>query len=254
LLQLDSDHGLDFRSEKMTKINQVLVPTVFSLIIATIIFASPISVKPAEAHITKVYGNYLVQVGWDNEPVYTGLLNAAQVTVKKGSGDSAQPVINALKDLQISVKYGTITKPLDFLPSSTVDGQYDAVLIPTRVGTYSLVLSGTVEGQAVNDEIALDDVASVDSLNFPPSSGSSSSDSTNMGQVGTIISQLTNDIEDAKNNADTAAKSVSNVAQSFQQVKSTTDSLYMISMTGIGVGIAGIVIAVIAITRNKQQT
>ena len=238
----------------MNKINQVLVPTVFSLIIATIIFVSPISVKPAEAHITKVYGNYLVQVGWDNEPVYTGLLNAAQVTVKKGSGDSAQPVINALKDLQISVKYGTITKPLDFLPSSTVDGQYDAVLIPTRVGTYSLVLSGTVEGQAVNDEIALDDVASVDSLNFPPSSGSSSSDSTNMGQVGTIISQLTNDIEDAKNNADTAAKSVSNVAQSFQQVKSTTDSLYMISMTGIGVGIAGIVIAVIAITRNKQQT
>jgi len=252
-LQLDSDHGLDFRSEKMTKINQVLVPTVFSLIIAAIIFASPISVKPAEAHITKVYGNYLVQVGWDNEPVYTGLLNAAQVTVKKGSGDSAQPVINALKDLQISAKYGGVTKPLDFLPSSTVDGQYHAVLIPTRVGTYSLVFSGTVEGQAIDDEIPLDDVASVDSLNFPPSSGSSSSDTTNMGQVGTIISQLTSDIEDAKNNADAASKSVSNVAQSFQQVKSTTDSLYMISMTGIGIGIAGIVIAVIAITRNKQQ-
>ena len=252
-MQLDSDHGLDFRSEKMTKINQVLVPTVFSLIIAAIIFASPISVKPAEAHITKVYGNYLVQVGWDNEPVYTGLLNAAQVTVKKGSGDSAQPVINALKDLQISAKYGGVTKPLDFLPSSTVDGQYHAVLIPTHVGTYSLVFSGTVEGQAVDDEIPLDDVASVDSLNFPPSSGSSSSDTTNMGQVGTIINQLTSDIEDAKNNADAASKSVSNVAQSFQQVKSTTDSLYMISMTGIGIGIAGIVIAVIAITRNKQQ-
>jgi len=238
----------------MAKSKQLFVTVILLLLVATTVFVSPFGIKPAEAHITKVYGNYLVEIGWDNEPVYTGLLNAAQVTVKKGSGDSAQPVINALKDLQISVKYGTITKPLDFLPSSTVDGQYDAVLIPTRVGTYSLVFSGTVEGQAVNDEIALDDVASVDSLNFPPSSGSSSSDSTNMGQVGTIISQLTNDIEDAKNNADTAAKSVSNVAQSFQQVKSTTDSLYMISMTGIGVGIAGIVIAVIAITRNKQQT
>ena len=238
----------------MAKSKQLFVTVILLLLVATTVFVSPFGIKPAEAHITKVYGNYLVEIGWDNEPVYTGLLNAAQVTVKKGSGDSAQPVINALKDLQISVKYGGVTKPLDFLPSSTVDGQYDAVLIPTRVGTYSLVFSGTVEGQAVNDEIALDDVASVDSLNFPPSSGSSSSDSTNMGQVGTIISQLTNDIEDAKNNADTAAKSVSNVAQSFQQVKSTTDSLYMISMTGIGVGIAGIVIAVIAITRNKQQT
>ena len=238
----------------MTTPKQFLVTVILLSLVATIVFVSPFGIKPAEAHITKVFGNYLVEIGWDNEPAYTGLVNGAQVTIKKGSGDAAQPVINALKDLQISVKYGTVTKPLDFLPSSTVDGQYHAVLIPTRIGTYSLVFAGTVEGQAINAEIPLDDVASVDSLNFPPSSGSSSSDTTNMGQVGTLINQLTSDIEDAKNNADAASKSVSNVVQSFQQVKDTTDRLYMIGMTGIGIGIAGIVIAVIAITRNKQQT
>ena len=232
------------------KLKQFLVPSVLLLLVATIVFVSPLSVKPAEAHITKVFGNYLVQVGWDNEPVYTGLVNAAQVTIKKGSGDSAKPVIDALKNMQISVKYGGVTKPLDFLPSSTVDGQYTAPLIPTRVGTYSLVLVGNVEDQAIDTEISLDDVASVDTLNFPPSTGSSANNA-NVGQVGTVLNQLTNDIEEAKNNADAAAKSVSNVAQSFQQVKDTTDKLYMISMTGIGIGIAGIVIAVISITRNK---
>jgi len=237
----------------MTKTKQFLVTAVFLALVATIVFVSPLGVKPAEAHITKVYGNYLVQVGWDNEPVYTGLVNAAQVTIKKGSGDAAKPVINALKDLQISVKYGSVTKPLDFLPSNTVDGQYHAVLIPTKVGTYSLVFSGTVEGQAVDDEIPLDDVASVDTLNFPPSTGSSQDATANVGQLDTLVNQLTSDIEDAKNNADAASKSVSNVVQSFQQVKDTTDKLYMISMTGIGIGIAGIVIAVIAITRNRQQ-
>ncbi|CUR52090.1 conserved exported protein of unknown function [Nitrosotalea devaniterrae] len=235
------------------KTKQFLVTVIFLSLVASIVFISPLSVKPAEAHITKVYGNYLVQVGWNNEPVYTGLVNAAQVTIKKGSGDAAKPVINAIKDLQISVKYGSVTKPLDFLPSSTVDGQYTAVLIPTRVGTYSLVFTGTVEGQTIDDEIPLDDVASVDDLNFPPSTGSSPNTSANVGQLGTLVNQLTNDIEDAKNNADAASKSVSNVVQSFQEVKDTTDRLYMISMTGIGIGIAGIVIAVIAITRNKQQ-
>jgi hypothetical protein len=178
----------------MARINQVLVPTVFLLLLATIVFVSPLSIKPAEAHITKVFGNYLVQVGWDNEPVYTGLVNAAQVTIKKGSGDSAKPVINALKDMQISVKYGGVTKPLDFLPSSTVDGQYHASLIPTRVGTYSLVFKGTVETQAIDTEIPLDDVASVDTLNFPSSTGSTG-DAGNIGQVGTLVTQLTNDIE-----------------------------------------------------------
>jgi hypothetical protein len=236
----------------MTRISkQFLVTAIFLSLVATIAFVSPLGVKPAEAHITKVFGNYLVQIGWDNEPVYTGLVNAAQVTIKKGSGDSATPVINALKNLQISVKYGGVTKPLDFLPSATVDGQYRAPLIPTRVGTYSLVLKGIVEDQAIDAEIPLDDVASVDVLNFPPSSSSSSDTSVNIGQMGTLVNQLTSDIEDAKNNADAAAKSASNVIQSFQQVKDTTDRLYMISMTGIGIGIAGIVIAIIAITRKQ---
>ncbi|MGI0018368.1 MAG: hypothetical protein ACREA1_06650 [Nitrosotalea sp.] len=234
-------------------LRQIFVTAALLSLVATIAFMSPLGVKPAEAHITKVFGNYIVQVGWNDEPVYTGLVNGAQVTIKKGSGDTAQPVINAIKDLQISVKYGTITKPLDFLPSSTVDGQYYAPLIPTRVGTYSLVLKGNVADQAIDAEIPLDDVASVDALNFPSSTGSSSGTSVNMDQMGTLVNQLTSDIEDAKNNADAASKSVSNVVQSFQDVKNTTDNLYMISMTGIGIGIAGIVIAVIAVTRNKQQ-
>jgi hypothetical protein len=68
-----------------------------------------------------------------------------------------------------------------------------------------------------------------------------------------VINQLTNEINDAKNTANNAAQSYSHVAQSFQDVKDTTDRLYMISMTGIGIGIAGVVIAVIAITRKPQS-
>lgn len=234
------------------KIKQILVPTLSLLLIATIVFTSPINVKPAEAHITKVFGNYQIEVGWDNEPAYTSLLNGAQVTVKKGTGDGATPVINALKNMQISIKYGTITKQLDFLPSETIDGQYDAQFIPTKVGTYSLVFKGTIETQPVDTEITLDDVASVDELNFP-TPGQSSDNSVNMGQVNTVITQLTNDIEDAKKNSDAASQTLLNAAKSFQDVRDSTDKLYLISMTGIGIGIAGVVIAVIAITRNKQH-
>lgn len=67
-----------------------------------------------------------------------------------------------------------------------------------------------------------------------------------------VINQLTNDITDAKNTADNAAQSYAKVAQSFQEVKDTTDTLYVISMAGIGIGAAGVVIAVVAITRKNQ--
>jgi methionyl-tRNA synthetase len=68
-----------------------------------------------------------------------------------------------------------------------------------------------------------------------------------------VISQLESDINDAKNTANNAAQSYSRVAQSFQEVKNSIDMLYMVSLTGIGIGIAGVVIAVMAITRNKQH-
>jgi hypothetical protein len=195
-----------------------------------------------------VFGNYLVTVGWQNEPTYAGLLNAPIVEVKKGSGDSAKPVINALANMQISIKYGSVTKQLDFVPDSTVDGEYVSPLIPTKVGSYSLIMKGTIEDQSIDTEIPLDDVASVDTINFPQADSSGSS---NIGQVSTIINQLTSDIEDAKSSAKSAAQSVANVGKSFQEVKDTTDKLYMISMAGIGIGVAGIVIAVFAISRQR---
>ena len=221
-----------------------------SILILLIFSNSPFVIKPASAHTTKVFGNYLITVGWQNEPTYSGSLNAPIVEVKKGSGDSAKPVINALANMQISIKYGSVTKQLDFVPDSTVDGQYVSPLIPTKIGSYSLVMKGTIEDQSIDTEIALDDVAGIDTLNFP---SSSAVDNSNVGQIGTIINQLTSDIEDAKNSANSAAQNVANVGKSFQEVKNTTDRLYMISMAGIGIGIAGIVIAVFAISRKGEK-
>lgn len=229
---------------------RIFVLATVSILILLVFSNSPFVIKTASAHITKVFGNYLVTAGWQNEPTYAGLLNSPIVEVKKGSGDNAKPVINALANMQISIKYGSVTKQLDFVPDSTVDGQYVSPLIPTKIGSYSLVMKGTIENQTIDTEIALDDVAGIDTLNFPPSSAV---DNSNVGQVGTIIDQLTSDIEDAKNSANSAAQSVANVGKSFQEVKDTTDRLYMISMAGIGIGIAGIVIAVFAISRRGEK-
>jgi len=68
-----------------------------------------------------------------------------------------------------------------------------------------------------------------------------------------VINQLESDINDAKNSANNAVQSYGRVAQCFQEVKNTTDTLYIISLTGIGIGVAGVVIAVVALTRKTSS-
>ncbi len=68
----------------------------------------------------------------------------------------------------------------------------------------------------------------------------------------TVVDHLESDITDAKNSANTAVQSYAKVAQSFQEVKDSIDTLYMVSLAGIGIGVAGVVIAVTALTRKTS--
>lgn len=224
------------------------------LVILFIVSFSPIYLKPASAHISEIFGQYIVQVGWNNEPALTNQMNAAQVTVVQGSDiQTGKPVIDALANMTLLVKYGTITKTLYFLPSTTVNGQYLATLMPTQTGTYNIVLNGTIGDQPVNAEIPLDEVTGIDTVSFPET-GSSSGGSDNAAinsQLGTIIDELTGDINDAKKSVNTAAQNYDTAAKSFQGMKDSVDRLYLISMTGIGVGSAGVLIAVVSILRKN---
>src|SRR5919202_2945496 len=90
-----------------------------TLIVVTIfLIFSLFNTKTAYAHITKNFGNIQVEVGWSNEPPLVGELNNVIVQVNQTSGKNSQtPVINALGNMDAAIKYGGLTKPLDFVPS-----------------------------------------------------------------------------------------------------------------------------------------
>ncbi|HEY7570520.1 MAG TPA: hypothetical protein VH796_04045, partial [Nitrososphaeraceae archaeon] len=68
-------------------------------------------VLPVYAHITKQVGNMKITVGWSDEPPLTGQVNNIIVAVNRTSaGGHESPVIDALADLDIKQKYGSITK------------------------------------------------------------------------------------------------------------------------------------------------
>jgi len=232
------------------------------LLILCFLVSYNILFKEVSAHIIKKFGNIQVQVGWNDEPPLTGQLNNVIVGVNQTSGKTQTPIINALSDLNILVKYGGVTKTLDFLPSPTTDGLYLGQIIPTRIGSYYLVLNGTVQGQKISSQLPLDLVDSSQKLAFPDTGGSSGvngaavggSSTTTTNNIGPqlqgIVSQLANQIDSVKGITGAVAKSNAETLKSIQDVKNSADTSYMIGMVGIGAGVAGIIIAAIALSRR----
>jgi hypothetical protein len=247
----------------MSQTKIALLPiTLFALIIIILAFSFS-NAELAYAHITKKFGNITLEVGWSNEPALVAELNNAIVQVNQTSGgkNNSTAVINALADMNIVVKYGGATKPLDFEPSEETEGLYNGKMIPTRIGSYNLVMNGTIQGQKINAEIPLDLVEGKQKISFPDATSSSAIEgggnittaNNNIGpRLQSIVSQLANDIDSAKGGIDTIAKSNADTQKSIQNLKGAADRSYMIGMGGIGAGVAGIIIAAVALSRKKE--
>jgi hypothetical protein len=248
----------------MMQVKTQFLPLILVILMLVLVFSFS-TVKMAYAHLTKKFGNLSVTVGWSNEPALVGELNNAIVQVNQTSGKTPTGVINALANMNILAKYGGVTKPLDFVPSEQTDGLYNGKMIPTRIGSYSLVMNGTIQGQKIDAQIPLDEVQGKQQISFPDSGGSSgvaggggggdvtgaASNSNNVGpQLQGILSQLSNDIDSTKNSIDTMAKNNADTQKSVQDLKNAADRSYMIGMAGIGAGVAGIVIAAVALSRK----
>lgn len=234
----------------------MLVLTLAALIII------PFAMHPASAHVTKNFGNVIVKIGLANEPPLVGDTNTVQVFVDKGSGNNTTPIQEtALDNMTVVITYGGLQKTLQFTPSDDTPDEYDSTVIPTKVGSYNVIVNGTIDGQSVNAVFPLDEVENKDAYyqplnsvqsSAPPSSVTIPSGSEQSNVSSQVINQLSAEITKAESDANVATQSYANVAKSFDEVKNITDTLFMISITGIGIGAAGIVIAVVAITRKNQ--
>jgi hypothetical protein len=212
-----------------------------SLILAFLFFTSYIDVS--FAHTSKTFGNTTIEIGWLMEPPLATDLNSITVQVNKESNGEQSPVLNALANLTISVKYGTISKPLDFQPSPTTDGGYESKILPTRVGPYILVAQGDVKGQKVDGEFKIEDVGSKSIFSFPDSSIDTTSSNNQNEQVQDAISKLSNDIQKGKDDLNMSRKEMTDIQESIGSLHRDSGISYLLLLTALGIGIAGILLA-----------
>ena len=210
-------------------------PLIFLLLSLPLVFG----VSSVSAHKTITVENLEIEVGWQQEPPLVGFMNTITFEINENTSDGQSGVKNAFKSLQAIVKYGGLTKTLD-IDSDTKAGNYHSKIIPTRTGSYVVVLKGDINGVAMDSEIQIEDVEDKALLAFPDTAGSSDQD---VAALKSAMSGLQAEVASLKSKVsgiDTTTSSDFN-----------TEAAYNFAIFGLSLGAAGVILAIIAMIKRK---
>lgn len=215
-----------------------------AIALAAPLLLAAFSLRPAYAHNETEVGDIRIIGGWAVEPPLLGQLNAIELQVVRIS--DGNPITNAFSSADVSVVKGGESKALNVSPTEEA-GVYVASIIPTQLGQYAITFSGTISGQQINSQLEIEDVEDSRGLNFPASSGNGTGVPQDfVEQMQAVISDLTTQID----SANTAAQEAKDAATAAAEIKAEADRAYLVGIVGIGVGVAGIAIAVVALRKS----
>jgi hypothetical protein len=141
-----------------------LLPGIALAVLMILLSTAAVAARPL-AHVRVVSGDYALTLGWLDEPPIVGFKNAALVEAATAKDD--RPVEGAEGSLTAQIDYGGQSKELLLRPVEGQPGVYAGDFIPTRRGTYTLKLGGTINGQPIDVRSEIEEVVSPDSLAFP---------------------------------------------------------------------------------------
>src|SRR5215208_7374374 len=135
-----------------SSMSTLYLTTVFTLIVVVTICS--IYIAQAFAHETFSIGNLSIAPGWKVEPSLINQLNSIEINVTRNEGEgNSIAVRNAFSNLDASIKSGGLARPLDFEPQEESAGLYRAMMLPAQVGSYSILLIGSIASLAINSEL-----------------------------------------------------------------------------------------------------
>jgi len=194
-------------------------------------------VTPAFAHTTVEVEPYEIEVGWGTEPPVVGFRNAFVFDISEpGETEGVSVgVKNAFNNLEATAKFGGVTKVLD-IGSEARPGHYFSNVIPTKTGTYSIILKGEINDTPVDIEVPVEDVEPTSVLDFPPGSGSSSEQ--DVSSLKAALSSLQQEVSSIKSG-------------SGIEIKSDSGKSYDFAVLGLSIASAAIILAVISLVKRK---
>lgn len=198
----------------------------------------------AHGHTIDAVGEYRVEIGWMNEPVVSGETNAIEFYVspliqcpeipQAIKCAESQEFQNGISDLNKTIKMKLIYKDesitLPLSPDHDISGKYYAFVNPTVSGFYQANILGTILDTPISLSMHPPKVAERSYIEFPEPAD------ITITQMIDGHTALIEDVNDLKKSVNDLEESQSN----------------NLGYTGIGVGIIGISIAVLALIKSRK--
>ena len=177
----------------------------------------------AHEHRTIANGKYDVVVGWDVEPAFQDQKNGASIRISQAGSNPAIPVEGAEKTMKVQIRQGASTNEFPLRAVFGQKGYYVADMVPTRDGDYRWTFTGSINGDTVNDTFDTADgkfnkVEAISALQFPQT------------------------LPDA-----------AQTASAVHSAQSEAQSARTMALSGIGVGLIGLLAAAAAIWRARPR-
>lgn len=111
------------------------------------------AVPAASAHVDVDVGDgqYVMEVGFRDEPAFQGQPNAVYVHVEEYATGGTEPVDGLAATLTAEVTKDDQTFSPPLVP--TGDGTYEAIFVPTALGDYTFRISGTIGDASVDESV-----------------------------------------------------------------------------------------------------
>ena len=195
---------------------------------------------PGDAHERRQVGNYVMRVGWADEPTFAGTKNGVQLLLSDASG---KPITDLPEDLKVEVIFGTqkmgpLTLDAAFGKNFGRPGDFRAALVPTRPGNYTFHFIGSLSGQHIDQSFTssdktFDPVQEAAAIEFPAKDPSP-------GQMAEKLDRLNSRVEAMQASAQDAVASA-------RQAR-------VLGAAGIMAGIAGLIAAAASYRRRPSET
>lgn len=106
----------------------------------------------AHVNVDVADGEYVLELGFQNEPAWLGQPNAIWVKAGKYGTGGATPVDGLAGSLTAEVEKDGKTLQIPLIPQE--DGVYIAPFFPTAIGDYTFRIAGEIDGKPVAAEVS----------------------------------------------------------------------------------------------------